>query len=366
MILDSTTEKITLVLAGATTTTPGDCDAAWTTSDHAGSPTFDAGSNSPQTNGTTSVDLVPVPTSATMRVSVQDLSVVNRDTQPMTVTIRKTDTTGPTHRVVFGPCVLQVGEKIQYSREDGWTVFNVDGAKKVTAVANTAAPGFINGFKMVRSGTSSLDIGSGTAYIQSIGANINLPAAITKAGLSLSASTFHHAYLYLNAGVPDVEVVTTAPASPYFGTARSKTGDTSRRYLGSILTDASSAIIEFDHSPESRYVSYRFGAAGAAPYRVLSGGSATVPTNISLSGAIPTTGVIGLFRGINTSTTGAILFFANSTYSGASQQLANVQTAPSGSTFTVELPMPCPAQVVAYTAATGGAFLDVKGYIYER
>jgi hypothetical protein len=131
MILDSTTEKITLVLAGATTTSPGDCDANWTTSDPAAvlpTPTFGAGSNPTVTNGTTSVDLVPVPTTSTMRVSVQDLSVVNSDTAAMTVTIRKTD--GATHRKVFGPVTILPNEKIQYERGSGWKVFDAAGAIK--------------------------------------------------------------------------------------------------------------------------------------------------------------------------------------------------------------------------------------------
>lgn len=363
MILDSITEKITLILAGATTTTAGDIYGSWTDSDPAATPKFNAGSNTATTAGTTSVDVIPVPGAATARRSVDEISVCNNDTQPMTVTIRHTD--GATHRRVFGPCTLQVGEKIQYKRESGWNVFTVTGAVKVTAVQSTVDQTNISGFKLTWGAANSLGIGTGTAYIPSVGADVTLSSPTSKTVPS-TASTFFHVYLFLNAGVPDIEVVSTAPSAAYFGTARTKSGDTTRRYLGSVLTDSTGALIEFDMAPNNCYVQYRFAASGAAPYRVLSAGSAAVTTNISLSGVIPVTGAVGLFRGINTSTTGAILFFANSTYTGASQQLANVQTAPAGSTFTVELPMPCPSQVVGYQASTGGAFLDVKGYIFER
>lgn len=289
MILDSTTEKITLVLAGATTTSPGDCDANWTTSDPSGSPTFGAGSNSPQTNGTTSVDLVPVPTSATMRVSVEEISVVNRDTQPMTVTIRKTDTTGPTHRVVFGPCTIQVGEKIQFKRDTGWNVFTVTGAVKVTAVQSTVEPGYIDGLKLRRVGARDLTVTTGSAYIPSVGANVNVTSDIAKTSITFTASVFNHIYLFLNSGIPDYEVSTTAPSTPYNGVARTKTGDPSRRYLGSVLVDGSSNMYGFLH--DGLDIAYQANVF-PAPFQVLANGAATVGTNVACSGVVPVSGRI--------------------------------------------------------------------------
>jgi len=364
MILDSITEKITLVLAGATTTTAGDIYGSWTDSDPAATPKFNAGSNTATTSGTSSVDVIPAPGASTARRSVDEISVCNNDTQPMAVTIRHSD--GATHRRVFGPCTLQVGEKIQYKRDSGWNVFTMTGAVKVTAVQSTVEPGYIDGMKLTWNSGTSVTISSGSLYIPSVGANVNYNADTLKSGLVLSASTFYHLYAYLNSGIPDVEIVTTAPSSPYNGVARTKTGDTTRRYIGSILTDGSGNVHDFSMNPETSYIQYRKALTNAAPFRVLSAGGATVPTNISLTGIVPTTATIGYFRGVNTSTASGIFFYVNSTYASG-DIMGNVQQAPAGTTFTGDLIMPCPAQNIAYAVVSGtGAFLDVKGYWYER
>jgi hypothetical protein len=109
------------------------------------------------------------------------------------------------------------------------------------------SPGHIDGLQMRYVGPASLTVTSGAAYIPSLGRVVRLTAAIAKAGIALTASTFHHVYLYLNAGVPDIEIVTTAPAAAYNGTACAKTGDTSRRYVGSVLTDSAGNILNFAH-----------------------------------------------------------------------------------------------------------------------
>ena len=90
---------------------------------------------------------------------------------------------------------------------------------------------------------TAITVTSGSAFVPSLNKCLPVPNAIALTGLVLAASTFYHVYLYSNAGVPAIEVVTTAPASPYNGTARAKTGDTSRRYVGSVLTDASGNIV---------------------------------------------------------------------------------------------------------------------------
>ena len=121
----------------------------------------------------------------------------------------------------------------------------VDGAKL------WSGPGYIDGLQMQWVSATAVTVSSGRAYIPSLGYYLDAPNAIALTGLVLTASTWHHLYLYDNAGTPAVECVTTAPAAPYSGTARAKTGDTSRRYIGSVLTDASAAISFL--LPQQRY-----------------------------------------------------------------------------------------------------------------
>lgn len=90
------------------------------------------------------------------------------------------------------------------------------------------------------SGTA-ISVSPGSAYIESLGIVLQVPNTLSLAGLSLSANAWFHIYLYSNAGTPALEMSATSPAAPFSSKARSKTGDTSRRYLGSMRTSNSSA-----------------------------------------------------------------------------------------------------------------------------
>lgn len=105
--------------------------------------------------------------------------------------------------------------------------------------------GHIDGLRLEWVSGTSLRVTSGMAYIESLGYAIDVPAAITKSSLSLTVSTWYHVYLFDNAGTPDIEIVTTAPAAAYSGTARSKAGDSSRRWLGRLRTDSAGSIRPF-------------------------------------------------------------------------------------------------------------------------
>lgn len=160
--------------------------------------------------------------------------------------------------------------------------------------------GYIDGLQMVWDSATSISVTSGTAYIPSLGNVLSSNATLTLSGLSLAASTWYHVYLYSNAGTPAIECVTTAPAN-YYGTAYQKTGDASRRYVGSVLTDASSNIRNFKHSG-SRYSWMQNVANGLDVFRILSNGKAITATAIDASGAMSETAFSALLRGSNLDT----------------------------------------------------------------
>ncbi|WP_339539084.1 hypothetical protein [Pseudomonas sp. RA_15y_Pfl2_54] len=107
--------------------------------------------------------------------------------------------------------------------------------------------GYIDGLRLSYVSPNSISVSSGAAYIQSSAKNLLSPSAIIVSGLVLTASTMYHVYLYDNAGTPAIEVVTAAPVI-YSGRARSKTGDTTRRYIGSVLSMAANTLAKFSHS----------------------------------------------------------------------------------------------------------------------
>lgn len=362
IVLDATTKSLQILLAGAVTTNQLIFTASY--ADYIASPAaFTPGANDGITNGATPVTLVAAPAASTQR-QVKRINVYNSDTAPATVTIRVVS--GANNRTQL-TVALQVGERIEYEDAEGFRVFTVAGAVKVTAVQSTVEPGYIDGLQMQWISVSSLTVSSGTCYIPSVGANVNFPSAINKAGLALSASTFYHVYGFLNSGVPDVEIVTTAPSSAYNGVARTKTGDTTRRYIGSILTDSAGNIFPFTHAVSTSMIKYRNGSGNIAPYRVLSNGAATTATDVSLVGIVPVSSAMALVRIVNTNASFSILLSINSTDPNI---IADAGAAPAASPTGLVLMNVIEVinQNLAYrvTGAGGGAYIDIAGYVFGR
>jgi hypothetical protein len=251
------------------------------------------------------------------------------------------------------------------------TVDNTDPRNPVLSATGGGSlpPGYIDGLQLKWVSGTALTVSSGSAYIQSTGAVLAAASDIAKSGLSLSASTWYHVYLYSNAGTPDVEIVTTAPATAYSGTARSKTGDTSRRYVGSVLTNSTGSLWYFIHA--DRRVSYGWGGAGGLPQRVLSGGTATTATTISISGSVPVTATHATAR-LTNGDTSAGLRLANSAIPGASGSTGagtNFLFAVSpGSNGVFDAPMDSSQAFLYWFTATpsGVASMDIFGYLFGR
>lgn len=284
IVLDSTTKLLQIILSGAVTTNQLQFSASYV--DYVATPAaYTPGANSGLTNNTTAVTLVAAPAASTQR-QVKRVNVYNADTAPATVTIRLSD--GGNFRTQLS-VTLQVGERIEYEDAEGFRVFTVTGAVKVTAVQSTVEPGYIDGLKLRRVGARDLTVTTGSAYIPSVGANVNVTSDIAKTSITFTASVFNHIYLFLNSGIPDYEVSTTAPSTPYNGVARTKTGDPSRRYLGSVLVDGSSNMYGFLH--DGLDIAYQANVF-PAPFQVLANGAATVGTNVACSGVVPVSGRI--------------------------------------------------------------------------
>jgi len=181
--------------------------------------------------------------------------------------------------------------------KEGWTARDVttdlrwEYSGSAWAVQNFAAgaefAGMITGLAMEWVSTSSVRVTTGAAHIESTGRVLAATSAITKSSLSLSNSTNYHLYLYSSSGTPDIEVSTTAPATPYAGSARSKTGNTARRYIGSIRSNASGQVVRFHHNPSNGHITYLADINGSGLY-VLNTGVAATSTNVTPAVAPPT------------------------------------------------------------------------------
>lgn len=225
---------------------------------------------------------------------------------------------------------------------------------------------YINGCKLEWVSSTSIKINAGVLETES-GDRIEI-SSITKSSLSLSASTMYHVYVYLSGGSATAEVVTTAPASPYAGTARSKTGATGRRYVGSIVTDSSGNVKPFEHIPEAGYFGYKKFGANSSPHRALNGGTATSATSVSLSSLLPTTAKMAQVRLTNSSDVSASTSDDNGV--GASQITAFLTAGNTARQSGFLLHPTDSSQRIWYvmtsSPSTGGLYIDVHGYYFDR
>ena len=271
---------------------------------------------------------------------------------------------------------LCVGANLWYflTPKEGWTARDVttdlrwEYSGSAWAAQNFAGgaefAGMITGLVMSWNSGTSLTVSSGAAHIEGTGRVLAAPSTITKAGLSLSNNTTYHVYLYSNAGTPDVEVVTTAPAAAYSGTARSKTGDTSRRYVGSVRSDGSGNMHNFLMS--GLVVLYR-NKQDSASFRLLNGGTATTETTMSVATVVPPTARIASLRLINLASSGN-LYTGTSDDSAAGPPVSGIVGLSQGQAF-VQHPLNS-SQAITYwydtTPSGGSAVIDVYGYTFER
>lgn len=231
--------------------------------------------------------------------------------------------------------------------------------------ANWSGQGYIDGLKMVWNSATSLSVTSGAAFIPSLSKCLPSTTTLTLSGLVLAASTWYHLYLYLNAGAPAIECVTTAPASAYYGTARTKTGDTSRRYIGSVRTDASSNIYSFQHGPEAGLVFYQTNI-GPAPFLVVNG-NATTATNVSCSAVVPVTSTVAKLFVANNDTVNSVYLGNSAMPPSTGSFMAYVAVSPSVYPVDMALDSSQQFQYLFTPGAPSANFVArVAGYYFER
>ncbi|HHB9431428.1 TPA: hypothetical protein ACOEOA_000446 [Stenotrophomonas maltophilia] len=224
--------------------------------------------------------------------------------------------------------------------------------------------GHILGLRMEYVGPASIRVSSGSAWIPSLQRAVEAPAALTLSGMTLAANTWYHLYLYLNGATPAIEAVATAPASPYSGSARAKTGDPSRRYLGSVKTlPATAALIPFivDSLGEQRWLV----SNPSPPLRCLSNGKQTARTTVSLAPAMPVTATHAILQVSNTASD----YYCNLSVPGAAlDSIIGVPPGGSASSNLITFPTSANQQVDYIYGATpnGGLYIDVVGFACER
>lgn len=235
------------------------------------------------------------------------------------------------------------------------------------AGGGSVVPGLIVGCNPIWTSATQLSIGSGQLYIESTNTVIAV-AASTITPSSPSSNTWYHGYVN-NSGT--FSVATTAPvafATPC-GFARSKTSDTSNRYVGSFRTDGSGNFYQFTCTQNGLFT-WKGQNIGSSPFRVVTNGSATSSTNVDCSAVVPVTSSSIYLGAYNSVATGVFAYFSPGDYTVSSTKyewFCGPGTAAGGQTMVAFLS--CDAsQTINYinSAVAGGTYIDVIGFQLQR
>ena len=156
LVLDGTTKTIQAVMSGAAATSNPDFTVAYADST---SSSLTEGSNDGALNGTTAVTLVSAPAASTRRV-VKWLTIQNKDTAAVTVTVTFNNSTGPTTRQIA---------KVTLQPNDTWTTdgtFDANGNMKTVAGTVNLATQVTGTLPVANGGTGvTTSTGSGSVVL---------------------------------------------------------------------------------------------------------------------------------------------------------------------------------------------------------
>lgn len=138
ILLDATTRKLQVLLAGALATNNSPWCASYADIATTTFAMSAAASQLGNTNGVTAVDVLSAPAASTSR-QLKYFNLFNADTAAITATVRYNDN-GTLYTLV--KVTLAVGEQLVYNQEAGWQIFDAAGNLKT---ANNFARGQIPG-----------------------------------------------------------------------------------------------------------------------------------------------------------------------------------------------------------------------------
>lgn len=118
--------------------------------------------------------------------------------------------------------------------------------------------GYIEGLGFGWEDADNARIRPGAAFVPALNRVVEVDADLV---VPIPATVSENFYLYLkeSAGAGFVEASTTQPEAPYFGSARTKIGDTSARYLGMVKNNALGQLIQFETEASGSLVFFTYG-----------------------------------------------------------------------------------------------------------
>lgn len=215
----------------------------------------------------------------------------------------------------------------------------------------------------------TVNMGSGVFYLPgSIRAATDTTISVTLG--SATVSTWYHVYGYVSGSTPSIEVNTTAPAAPYTQTARCKTGDTSRRWLGAIYCYAANNFYPVLHDIAGATGNVLDLLAPGGVYsvsKILNIGTSSSAVNVSAATIIPPQGKKVRFVASNTS---ALTAYLSNSSLGTVSTTNYLRILLPNTGDQMDLPVDS-SQQISYIfsgiiSLGGGLTLQGIGYCYDR
>lgn len=154
LVLDSTTKSLKAVMSGAATANNPEFTVAYADST---SSSLTEGSNDGALNGTTAVTLASAPSTSTRRV-IKWVTIQNKDTAAVTITVTYENSTGPTTRQIA---------KVTLQPNDTWTTdgtFDSSGNLK-TVIGSVNLASQVTGTLPVANGGTGVTTSTGTGSV---------------------------------------------------------------------------------------------------------------------------------------------------------------------------------------------------------
>lgn len=214
----------------------------------------------------------------------------------------------------------------------------------------------------------TLSIGPGVCYLPTPNGTGRMATdnATTVTLQQPSANTWQHVYAYLSddVGTVGLEASTTPPSVTYQGTARTKNGDATRRYLGSVYVGSDSKIVPFVHTApgaQGNEITYTapYGVNGTPAITLLA--LVTTPTTYDCSTFVPVNVRRMLVQLDNTAT--SRVYIGNSEMGATLSASAYLVTVNAGNTDYMDILLDSNR---AFQYAYAGSLLNITGGLNVR
>ena len=228
----------------------------------------------------------------------------------------------------------------------------------------------LSGFKLsVAADGQTIGLSPGVAYIPGqlrALSQIDMSAVVTGV-----VSAWRHFYIANDAGDLKFEASATPPAVPYQATARTKSNDPTRRYLGSLYFGADGKTMQFVHSQEgeraNRIDFTPPGGAAVSQATLLSLATGTAPTNVNAANIVPLTCRILYALIDNSSPSDAYLSTPDYGSVGPSNFLLSIKGGGGGQyDVVVNGNQQLTYMINSLLITVGGLTIRVRGYLFDR